>query len=233
MSQEHRVQGLKRRISLIIIVMLLGLGCAGYKWVKIDGVSQIQDIRVTGLSQLKLADIKEVIKVDLQSSWENINVEEIEVAIMSIDLVESVQVSLGVDQVLIISVTEPEIIALNYDKGWCRLYSNGHRNCLSHELIDVPIVEVKSLENTDWSNLANYLVTLKKEHIEIYDDLSMLVVDSDQVNAHFISHRVKVKLLLREVQTWKKYNYLLTHFAESLMKKKELDLRFVGYAYAS
>ena len=222
-----------KKVKLVVLfsIVVIGIGCAGYKWVQLDGAINIQEIKINGLKILDHQTIKSVIGVDIHTSWEQVKVEDIELKVMGLDLVEAVKVEIGLDRVLKINIQEAEVIAMEYNNSWCWVYYNSYKKCNQKEPLDIPIVKINDKE--DLPTTVKYLKDLKTNHVDIYNDLSMFVVEKGQANAFFNSHGLKVKLKLEPAKPWKKYKYLIENFPEKLTSKKTIDLRFKGYAYAS
>lgn len=223
----------KIKIVILSLVFLFALGCAGYKFVHVDGVTTLQGIELDGNSLTKDRDILSAIQVNLNTNWEEISTDEIQLAVMKLPLIEAVNVEMGFDRVLRVKVSEAHIIAGTRLDKWCELFSNGHLNCHGTMPYNVPIVDLEVNEANNWKVISRYLENLKDNEKEIYDDLAMLKASQGEFEHYFNSHRLKVRLLPHQKQAWVKYKYLLSNFPKQINEKQSLDLRFEGYAYAS
>lgn len=235
-SSYQRVgDGMNKKLKIITLslVFLFALGCAGYKFVHVDGVTTLQGIELGGNSLTKDQEILSVIEVNLNTNWEEISTDEIQLAVMKLPLIEAVQVEVGFDRVLRVIVSEAHIIAGTRLDKWCELYSNGHLNCRGTMPYDVPIVDISLNDVNNWKMISRYLEQLKNNENEIYDDLAMLKENQGEFEHYFNSHRLKVRLLPHQKNAWVKYKYLLSNFPKQISEKQSLDLRFEGYAYAS
>lgn len=234
-SKETRVLSKKIKLLGLICIALLGLGCAGYQWVKVEGVTTVQGIELNGLNEIGELDVLSAMGISLQTSWEEVETESLEVLIMKLPLVESVHVEMGFDRVVRVQIVEASVLAASFEKKWCDWYSNGHRICHEDNPMDVPIIQTTHLDSMSQQNLVKYLVDLKENQNAIYQDLAMVSMQAESAHLYFNSHSLKVKVLLgtNTQNQWVKYDYIMKHFTQKINQKHTLDLRFEGYAYAS
>lgn len=225
----------KIKILGLICIALLGLGCAGYQWVKVEGVTTVQGIELKGLGEIGELEVLSAMGVSLQTSWEEVETETLEVLIMKLPLVESVHVEMGFDRVIRVQIVEASVLAASFEDQWCDWYSNGHKVCHADNPMDVPIIQTTQLDSLAQQNLVKYLVDLKDNQNAIYQDLAMVSMQDESAHLYFNSHSLKVKVLLdtHTQNQWVKYDYIMKHFTQKINQKHTLDLRFEGYAYAS
>jgi len=237
---KERIQhGLRLGVKILIVCAVLG-GVGAGAWAAIQGMQDngllvLKSVEIRGNRKVESEAIMDQMPYELGTVFTEIETENVEKALMSLQWISDVVVKKSYPDKLIVKIRESVPVAVYWSNGEWRLVDDRGR-ILPSEVSALSLYPVVSdVSAKQLPSIAEMLRHIKEKDPVFYERISQMTMTDNESDVEVFLRDQKVNLLLNtnlfRYETLRNFHILLNGYRDQLASANQIDLRFPGFAF--